>query len=196
MTDEMKKTVDARGLSCPEPVIMIKKALDSQDIDEVLAIVDNRAALENIARMAKTLNFESMIEEQEGSYYINIIKDELQTGKENLRGNTVVLLKSNVLGQGDDKLGSVLMKGFMYTLTQMEGELKALLFLNSGVLLTTSGSELIEHLQQLEVNGVEIRSCGTCLEYYGLTDKLEVGTVGNMYSIVEDMLHASKVITL
>ncbi len=192
----MKKTVDARGLSCPEPVIMIKKALDSQDIDEVLAIVDNRAALENIARMAKTLNFESMIEEQEGSYYINIIKDELQTGKENLRGNTVVLLKSNVLGQGDDKLGSVLMKGFMYTLTQMEGELKALLFLNSGVLLTTSGSELIEHLQQLEVNGVEIRSCGTCLEYYGLTDKLEVGTVGNMYSIVEDMLHASKVITL
>ncbi|MEA4926090.1 MAG: sulfurtransferase-like selenium metabolism protein YedF [Syntrophomonadaceae bacterium] len=192
----MKKTVDARGLSCPEPVIMTKKALDSQEVDEVLAIVDSRAALENIARMAKTLNFESMIEEQEGSYYINIIKDELQTGKENMRGSTVILVKSNVLGQGDDKLGSVLMKGFMYTLTQMEGELKALLFLNSGVLLTTSGSELIEHLQQLEANGVEIRSCGTCLEYYGLTDRLEVGTVGNMYSIVEDMLHAGKVITL
>lgn len=192
----MKKTVDARGLSCPEPVIMTKKALDSHDVSEVLAIVDDRAALENISRMVKTLNLESMIEEQEGSYYINIIKDELQTEKDNLKGNTVILIKSNVLGQGDDKLGSILMKGFMYTLTQMEGEIKALLFLNSGVLLTTSGSELIEHIKQLESNGVEVMSCGTCLEYYGLTDKLEVGTVGNMYSIVEDLLHSSKVIVL
>lgn len=192
----MKKTVDARGLSCPEPVIMTKQALENQDVDEVLAIVDNRAALENIARMVKTLNYESMIEEQEGSYFINITKDELQTEKENLRGSTVILVKSNVLGQGDDKLGSILMKGFMYTLTQMEGEVKALLFLNSGVLLTTSGSELVDYIKQLERNGVEIRSCGTCLEYYGLTDKLEVGAVGNMYSIVEDMMHAAKVITI
>lgn len=192
----MKKTVDTRGLSCPEPVIMTKQALDNQDVNEVLAIVDNRAALENIARMVKNLNYESMIEEQEGSYFINITKDELQTEKENLRGTNVILVKSNVLGQGDDKLGNILMKGFMYTLTQMEGEIKALLFLNSGVLLTTSGSELIDYIKQLERNGVEIRSCGTCLEYYGLTDKLEVGAVGNMYSIVEDMMHAAKVITI
>jgi selenium metabolism protein YedF len=196
MTGCMKKTVDTRGLSCPEPVIMTKQALDNQDVNEVLAIVDNRAALENIARMVKNLNYESMIEEQEGSYFINITKDELQTEKENLRGTNVILVKSNVLGQGDDKLGNILMKGFMYTLTQMEGEIKALLFLNSGVLLTTSGSELIDYIKQLERNGVEIRSCGTCLEYYGLTDKLEVGAVGNMYSIVEDMMHAAKVITI
>jgi len=192
----MKKTVDARGLSCPEPVIMTKKALDSHDVNEVLAIVDNQVALENISRMVKTLHLESMIEEQDGTFYINIVKDELQTEKDNLRGNTVVLVQSNVLGQGDDKLGNILMKGFMYTLTQIEGEIKALLFINSGVLLTTSGSELIEHIKQLEINGVEVLSCGTCLEYYGLTDKLEVGRVGNMYSIVEDMLHSSKVIVL
>ncbi len=192
----MKKTIDARGRACPEPVIMTKKALDSLDFGEVLAIVDNKAALENISRMVKTLNLESMVEEQDGSFYINIVKDELQTEKENVRGNTVVLVKGNVLGQGDDKLGSVLMKGFMYTLTQIEGEIKTLIFLNSGVLLTTSGSELIEHIKQLETNGVEVLSCGTCLDFYGVTDKLEVGTVGNMYSIVEDMLHSSKVIVL
>ena len=113
-----------------------------------------------------------------------------------MRGSTVVLVKSNVLGQGDDKLGSILMKSFMYTLTQIEGEIKTLIFLNSGVLLTTSGSELIEHIKQLETNGVEVLSCGTCLDFYGLTDKLEVGTVGNMYAIAEEMLHASKVIVL
>lgn len=192
----MKKTIDARGMACPEPVIMTKKALDSHDVNEVLAIVDNKAALENISRMVKTLHLESMVEEQNGSYYINILKDELQPVKDNLRGNTVVLVKSNVLGQGDDKLGSILMKSFMYTLTQMEGEIKTLMFLNSGVLLTTSGSELIEHIQQLESNGVEVLSCGTCLDFYGLKDKLEVGTVGNMYSITEEMLHSSKVIVL
>lgn len=192
----MKKTVDARGLACPEPVIMTRNALDSHDVKEVLAIVDNQAALENISRMVKTLNMESMIEEQDGSFYINIVKEELQPEKDNLRGNTVVLVKSNVLGQGDDKLGSILMKSFMYTLTQIEGEIKTLIFLNSGVLLTTSGSELIDHIKQLEINGVEVLSCGTCLDFYGMSDKLEVGKVGNMYSIVEDMLHSSKVIVL
>jgi len=193
---DMKKTVDARGLACPEPVIMTKKALDSHEVKEVLAIVDNRAALENISRMVKTLKLESMIEEQDGSFYINIVKEEILPEKDNLRGSTVVLVKSNVLGQGDDKLGSVLMKSFMYTLTQIEGEVKTLIFLNSGVLLTTAGSELIEHIKHLESNGVEVLSCGTCLDFYGLSDKLEVGTVGNMYSIAEEMLHSSKVIVL
>lgn len=192
----MRKTVDARGFACPEPVIMTKKALDSHDVKEVLAIVDNRAALENISRLVKTLNLESVIEEQEGSFYINIVKEEVLPEKENLRGSTVVLVKSNVLGQGDDKLGTILMKSFMYTLTQIEGEIKTLMFMNSGVMLTTSGSELIEHIKHLESNGVEVLSCGTCLDFYGLSDKLEVGKVGNMYAITEEMLHSSKVIVL
>ncbi|MDD4171662.1 MAG: sulfurtransferase-like selenium metabolism protein YedF [Syntrophomonas sp.] len=192
----MKKTVDARGLACPEPVIMTKKALDSREVNEVLAIVDNQAALENISRMVRTLNLESMTEEQDGSFYINIVKEDVSPEKQDLGGNTVVLVKSNVLGEGDDKLGSILMKSFMYTLTQMEGEIKTLMFLNSGVMLTTSGSELLEHLKSLENSGAEILSCGTCLDFYGLSDKLEVGSVGNMYTIAEEMLHATKVIVL
>src|SRR5659263_193006 len=102
----MKKTVDARGRACPEPVIMTKKALDNREITEVLAIVDNRAALENVSRLAKTLNLSSIVEEEDGTFFISITKDEIQPDKENLRGSTVVLVKSNVLGQGDDKLGS------------------------------------------------------------------------------------------
>lgn len=192
----MKKTIDARGLACPEPVIMTKKALDSREVTEVMAIVDNRAALENISRLVKTMNLASMVEEQDGSFFINITKEEGQPGKENLSGSTVVLVKSNVLGQGDDNLGSILMNSLMYTLTQMDGEIKCLMFLNSGVLLTTSGSPLIEHIKQLERNGVEVLSCGTCLDFYGLSEKLEVGKVGNMYAIAEEMLHAAKAIVL
>jgi len=193
---EMKKIVDARGLSCPEPVLRTKKALDSQEISEVLTIVDNKTAVENVSRLVKKLNLESVIDEQEGSYYINIVKDDFISEKEALGGSTVVLVKSNVLGQGNDQLGGILMKSFMYTLTQIEGEIKTLIFLNSGVLLTTAGSELIDHIKLLESHGVEIISCGTCLDFYGLVDKLQVGAVGNMYSIAEEMFHASKVIVL
>jgi selenium metabolism protein YedF len=193
---EMKTIVDARGLACPEPVVRTKKALDSREITEVLTIVDNKTALENVSRLVKTLHLESVIDEQEGCYYINIIKDELIPEKEAMGGSTVVIVKSNVLGQGNDQLGAILMKSFMYTLTQIEGEIKTLIFLNSGVLLTTAGSELIEHLKLLESRGAEIISCGTCLDFYGLMDKLQVGATGNMYSIAEEMFHASKIIVL
>lgn len=192
----MKKTIDARGLACPEPVVMTKKALDSNDVNEVITIVDNRIALENVSRMVKSLSLESMIEEQDGNFYISITKDDILPEKESLNGSTVILIKSNVLGQGDDKLGSILMKSFVYTLTQMIGEIKSIIFLNSGVLLTTAGSDLIEHIKILENNGVQILSCGTCLDFYGVVDKLQVGVVSNMYAISEEMLHAGKVIVL
>lgn len=192
----MKKIVDARGLACPLPVVMTKRALDSNEVHEVMTIVDNKIALENVSRMIKTLSLESMIEEQDGFFYINITKEDMLPEKDTLRASTVVVVKSNVLGQGDDKLGSILMKSFMFTLTQMEEEIKTLIFLNSGVLLATAGSDLIEHIKLLESNGVEVLSCGTCLDFYGLLDKLQVGVVGNMYTIAEEMLHASKVIIM
>ncbi len=195
----MKKIVDARGLSCPQPVVLTKKALETTNIDEVLTIVDNKVALENVSRMVKTLNLESMVDEKEGQFYINIFKDEGLLGrddKETLEGNTVILIGSNVMGRGDDKLGTVLMKSFLYTLTQIEGEIKSVIFMNSGVLLATAGSELIEHLQVLSNHGTEILSCGTCLDFYNVSDKLTVGAVTNMYTITEKLLHAGKVITL
>jgi len=192
----VKKIVDARGLACPLPVVMTKRALDSNEVHEVMTIVDNKIALENVSRMIKTLSLESMIEEQDGFFYINITKEDMLPEKDTLRASTVVVVKSNVLGQGEDKLGSILMKSFMFTLTQMEEEIKTLIFLNSGVLLATAGSDLIEHIKLLESNGVEVLSCGTCLDFYGLLDKLQVGVVGNMYTIAEEMLHASKVIIM
>lgn len=197
--DKVKKVIDARGLSCPQPVVLTKQALDNNDVNEVLTIVDNKTALENVSRMVKTMKLESMIDEKEGNYYINITREENLSDKDEkdgLQGGAVILITSNVLGQGDDKLGTVLMKGFMYTLTQMDSEIKSIIFMNSGVLLSTGGSELVEHIRLLENHGVEILSCGTCLDFYNMTDKLMAGSVTNMYSIMEKILHAHKVITL
>lgn len=195
----MRVVVDARGLSCPQPVVLTKKALEGTDINEVQTIVDNLTALENVSRLVKTLNLESIVDKKEDEYYINIYKDEGLLGKddkETLEGNTVILIGSNVLGRGDDKLGGILMKSFLYTLTQMEGEIKSIIFMNSGVLLTTAGSELIEHLQVLSSHGTEVLSCGTCLDFYNVSNKLTVGSVTNMYTITEKLLHAGRVITL
>jgi selenium metabolism protein YedF len=194
----MREIVDARGLSCPQPVVLTKKALEREEVKEVLTIVDNPTALENVARMVKTLRLGSVVDEKEGQYYISIFKEEGLQGKnekETLEGDTVILINSNVLGQGDNKLGGILMKSFLYTLTQLEGEIKSVIFMNSGVLLTTAGSELIEHLQVLAEQGTEILSCGTCLDFYNVNNKLTVGTVTNMYTITEKLLHAGRVLT-
>lgn len=192
----MRLTVDARGMSYPDQVIMTRKALEQPDVDQVLTIVDNETALENISSLIKTLQMGSMVDEQEGSFYINIIKEDIVPHKERLGGHTVLLFKSNVLGQGDDALGAILIKKFIFILTQTESEIKSLIFLNGGVLLATAGSELIKHIRQLENNGVEIMTCATSLDFYGLTNRLQVGRVVDMFVIVEELLQADKIIVI
>ena len=110
------------------------------------------------------------------------------------RVNTVVVISSATMGTGNDQLGKVLMKGFIYALSQLEQLPKTILFYNGGVTLTTEGSDSLEDLRSMEAQGVEILSCGTCLNYYGLSDKLMVGDVTNMYSIVEVMAGTDKII--
>lgn len=194
----MKRIVDSRGLTCPQPVIMTRQALNDHTVDEVVTIVDNLIAVENVSKLASSMNLETNIVEKSGQFFISILKDELI--EDDLRadrlGEVVVLVTSNVLGQGEDKLGSLLMKSFLYTLTQMEGDVKGLIFMNSGVLLTTEGSEVIDYLESLVAKGIELISCGTCLDYYRLSDKLKIGSVTNMFTITERLMEARKVITL
>ena len=110
------------------------------------------------------------------------------------RGNTVVAVSSATMGHGNDELGKALMKGFIYALSQLEELPRTILFYNGGAHLTVEGSASLEDLKTMEAQGVEIMTCGTCLDFYGLKDKLAVGTVTNMYSIVETLSKASKVI--
>lgn len=200
----MKKEVDARKQACPKPVIMTKKALDDISDGVVTTIVDNEVAKENVSKLAKSLNFEYTVEKgQEGEYYIHITKGEVaEEANEsnactpNTFKDTVILFGTDKLGEGSDELGNILMKGYIYTLTESIPFPSALLFLNNGVRLTVEGSPVLDDLRKLQSEGVEILSCGTCLDFYNLKDKLSVGEVTNMYTIVEKMKNATNTITL
>ncbi|MDF2590599.1 MAG: SirA family protein [Clostridia bacterium] len=187
--------IDARGLQCPQPVIMAKKALEEITSGEVLVIVDNTTAKENVSRLAANLNYQHKIEDKEGCYYIKISKsDAVDTKTEN--NDFVIVITSDKLGVGEDKLGQLLMKTYTYTLCETKPYPKAVIFINSGVKLVVENSEALENIQRLAESNIEIISCGTCLDYYNIKDKLRVGVVGNMYSIVEYMNNAAKVINI
>ncbi|QGT98650.1 hypothetical protein SYNTR_0057 [Candidatus Syntrophocurvum alkaliphilum] len=192
----MKKVIDARGLDCPEPVILTKKAMDSGDVSDLIAIVDRTVALENVTRLAKSQGYSVDVKEENGSYYIHMNKDkqELVTSKKN--DDIAILITSNLFGEGEKELGKVLMKSFLYSLKEIEGNLTHLIFMNSGVFLTTKGSEVIDNLKALENDNVEILSCGTCLDFYGIKESLEVGKVTNMYTALETLTLTKKSITV
>ena len=108
--------------------------------------------------------------------------------------NTVVAVSAGHMGEGDEVLGKILLKGFLFALTQQETLPRTILFYNGGAFVTCEGSASLEDLRKLESLGVEILTCGTCLNHYGLTEQLRVGGVTNMYVIVEKQMQATKVI--
>ncbi len=187
--------IDARGLACPQPVILTKKALDAEDEGFVTTVVDNTSAVENLTRLARVMGCGVEVEQIGDEYHVRIEK--IGAGPEPIEHNqSVILVKNQFLGEGNDELGRILMNSFMYTLTQMEGTVGSIIFMNSGVVLTVSGSEVLEHLRLLEQSGVEILVCGTCLDFYQIKNQLGVGHVSNMYTIYEKMAAAYRVITL
>lgn len=190
------KEIDARGLVCPQPVINTKKALEEISEGEVIVIVDNITAKENVSRLAKNLNYEYEVTDESGCHYIKIKKIDGAMKPEGKEDSIVIVITSDKLGQGSEELGKVLMKSYTYALTETTPLPKAVLFLNSGVKLTVEGSEVLENIKKLEASGVEIVSCGTCLDFYQLKEKLKTGIAGNMYSIIENMNSAGKVINI
>ena len=205
-----KIKVDAMGDQCPIPVIKTKKAL--KEITETTLVevhVDNEIAVQNLSKMAKQKNLEYKCEKLEEQHYIIKINAEAEgvsiqqkapaeNDKEicypDRKSNTVVVLSSNQMGNGSEELGQILMKGFIFALTELDELPSTVLIYNSGVKLSTEGSNSIEDLKTLQAQGVEILSCGTCLNYYDLTEKLQVGDVTNMYFILEKMAQADKII--
>ena len=193
----MEHIVDARGLNCPQPVILTKRVMDKGETDRLVTIVDQTAALENVTKLARSQGYDVEVEDQEGDYYITMIRSDEITGEAaSLEDNVTILITNRYFGQGEEELGQVLMRSFLYTLGEMNGRVKSIIFMNSGVFLTTEGSEVLETLQGLSQEGVQILSCGTCLDFYGLKDKLAVGEITNMYTAVELLSSAERSITL
>lgn len=134
-----------------------------------------------------------------GGYYIDIGKEESVSNISlniSMYANIVVLISSNVLGQGDDVQGSALMDSFLYALTRLETVPSAIILINSGVFLASEGSPTLTNLMLLEARGVEILSNSSCLDYYKLREKLKAGRISNMFSISEKLFTAARVITL
>ena len=198
-------TVNAMGDHCPVPVIKTKKAMQALTGPETIEVlVDNEIAVQNVSKMAASTGGQVSSEKcGDAEFKITIVLEgapKKEAGEEeemcapDARSNTVVVVASDRMGSGNDELGKVLIKGFIFAVTQLDTLPKTMLFYNGGATLTTEGSDSLEDLKSLEAQGVEIMTCGTCLDYYGLKDKLAVGTVTNMYSIVETMAKAGKII--
>lgn len=191
------QVIDARGMACPIPVVNTKKILDAMPEGSVTTIVDNDAAMENLLTLAKGMGCEVDVQRKGSEYYIHITKKEtgLDT-EEHATGNTVILVSAAEMGRGSAELGAILMKSFMFALVEGESLPGSILFINSGVNLTCENSPVLEHLMNLEKRGVEILSCGTCLDYFKLKEKLCVGQITNMYTILEKMNKSDKIISL
>ncbi|WP_300277969.1 sulfurtransferase-like selenium metabolism protein YedF [Peptacetobacter sp.] len=197
----MSIKVDARGLACPKPVINTKKELDKLTEGVVVTTVDNTIAKENLFKLANSLKCEvSVIREEDDEIDVQIIKGEasaeVEVENNEELSDQVVLITSDKMGSGNDELGKVLIKGFIYTLTETKPYPKAVVLVNGGVTLSTENEATIENLKILEEKGVTVISCGTCLDYYDLKDKLQAGSVSNMYDIVETLKSASNTITI
>lgn len=193
------KTIDARGLACPIPVINTKKILETMEDGRVTTIVDNEAARDNVVTLANGIGCEVEVLQKEDEFHITITKKaETRTmaACQSETDNTVILVSSSELGRGAAELGEILMKSFMFTLVESDSPPQAMLFVNSGVQLAVENSPVLEHLLTLNQRGVEILSCGTCLDYYNLKEKLCVGQVTNMYTIYDKLHKAGKVISL
>ena len=182
--------------------------------------MDNETAVKNVTKMAKSSGASAETEQLgERQYRVLITVGEAaaakmkasQSGSEDRgqdaaqpAGNgsggcrtcvgTVVAVGSDRMGEGSEELGRILIKSFIFALTQLDDLPDKILFYNGGAKLTVEGSESLEDLKVLEEQGVEIMTCGTCLDYYGIKDRLAIGGVTNMYSIVETLQNAMSVI--
>ena len=196
-------TVNAMGDNCPIPVVKTKKAMQALTGPETIEVlVDNEIAVQNVTKLGKEQGGEVSSEKLgEKEYKVTsqmqgapAAADTEAACVPDQKGDLIVVVSSDRMGSGNDELGKVLIKGFIYAVTQLDTLPKKMLFYNGGATLTTEGSDSIEDLKSLEAQGVEILTCGTCLDYYHLKDKLVVGGVTNMYSIVESMAEAGKII--
>lgn len=192
----MSKLIDCKGLKCPQPVINTKKYFDSVESGEAEVVVDNETAKINILKFAESNGFKAEAKEEAGIFTIRINKDKCSCKIINDDKKLIITVTSDKFGTGDDKLGSVLMKSYFYALSEADRIPVDLIFVNSGVKLTTEGSDVIDSIKRLEERGVNVLSCGTCLDFYNLKEKLQAGQITNMYTIVEKMNNADNTIKL
>lgn len=201
--------VNAIGDACPIPVVKTKNAIKEIGGNGVVEVsVDNEIAVQNLLKMAKQKDYEASSEKKSDKEYVVTINvageatadkapqlKAVQEKKDEIKlKETIVVIDSDKMGEGDEEFSKTLLKGFIYALSSQDIPPAKIIFYNSGVRMTTEGSASIEDLKVLENAGAKIYSCGACLNNYGLTEKLLVGEATNMYNIVEYLLAADLVV--
>ncbi len=201
------KILDAKGLKCPMPLIKTKKALQEIEKDEALKIIiDNETSVKNVEHFLTDNGMEATRSEKNGIYEIVVNKqdgdlEEVQaeaycapSGEKD--NSYVVMFAKDRLGEGSNELGNVLVAGLLNTIKERDVLPEKIIFMNSGINLVLNDSPALPLLKELDEKGVDLVSCGTCLDYFGTMDKLAVGRVSNMYEILESMLAVGKVINI
>lgn len=191
------ETIDCRGMSCPAPVITVKNALGERT--ELRVLLDDGAPRENVARFARNRGFRVEEQRAKDAWLLTITGDgpsSTTAARASSTGERQLLITSHQLGEGPEELGRLLMKNFIHTLLETSELPARIFFMNRGVLLTSEGSDVLEALEKLSGMGVELLSCGLCLDYFGLKEKLRVGITTNMLTTAESLLSAGQVIKL
>ncbi len=204
----MKKLIDGRGLPCPQPLMLTKKAVDGKDAEFIEVIVDNEAGRQNIIKYAKHVNIEiTDITEHDGEIHLTLaagssipegftkpkpLSGTLRQGS----GKKTIFIRTDTIGSANRELGVLLMRGFLYTLTELKLKPDTVIFMNDGVRLAVKGSDSVENITKLVDSGIRVLVCGTCLDYLHLTEELAAGSISNMYDITEALMHADEVITV
>ena len=188
-----KEPLDCRGLQCPQPVVETKKKLMSMPAGTLTVLVDNDTAKQNLLKLAASLNMASASREEGGIFAVTLLKNE-DLPVANEAGGKTILVTADVLGRGSEELGALLMKSYFYALSESDHIPVFVYLLNSGVKLACEGSAVLDSLEKLATMGVEIYSCGLCLDFFQLKDKLQVGGVTNMYAIVDKLMLNANVV--
>ena len=199
------KTVDACGLTCPAPILLVKDTVEKEALKELVVLVDNKAACENVTRFLTNKGYsvnpvtnENPIRVEanlSGEFVESTSSPSADSDQQDVKKN-VVLIMSDCMGQGADELGRKLMINYIKTLKEMGDELWQIIFVNSGVKMTINSSPVVEDLKNYEKAGVTILACGTCLDFYELLDEKAAGETTNMLDIVTATQLADKVITM
>lgn len=204
------KILDMRGQPCPIPVISAKKALAERDAKGAVVLVDNIVAVQNLEKMARGTGRAFSHEKDGDSFKVTIAKsaDGAQfadapleeaadaAGAKGPSGGPVVLITADSMGRGAEDLGRILVKGFVFSLTQLAPAPEAVVFLNSGALLTAEGASTVDDLKKLEENGSGVYTCGTCANYYKTAQALAVGSIVDMMAIANLLAKAPSVISI
>jgi selenium metabolism protein YedF len=201
------RIVDTKGQLCPAPLIAAKRALkETAEGESFVVLTDNKTSFDNLSRFLKDNKTEFQVSGTDGVWTLTIRKittDTIQPDTEKYcapeishfeKGNYVVAITSDKMGEGDDDLGHLLISNFIKALKDLDKLPRHIVFYNKGVTLAIKDSPVIEYIKDLDKMGVELHLCATCVNHYKLENNVVVGTLSNMYSIAEIMASAGNVV--